>query len=250
MDAAGYTYLKLRTSNGAVWAAVRKARVTQGQTVVVADPQLMKNFRSRSLKRTFDEIYFGQLAGGDRGAVGRKGGRGHAGPGAGGKSAVEAHRDAKHVRATFAQPVPKAPGAQGRTVAEVYAQRKALAGQPVTVRAKVVKVSRNIMGKNWVHLQDGTAHGKDFDLTVTTQADAKVGDVVLATGTVQADKDLGAGYFYKVLVAGAKLTPAPDARRAPPRARPASPASSADGATAPARRAARASMAPGARSTR
>ncbi len=89
------------------------------------------------------------------------------------------------------------------------------------------------MGKNWVHLQDGTAHGQDFDLTVTTQADAKVGDVVLATGTVKINQDLGAGYFYKVLVAGAKLTPAPVAPRARPRARPASPA---DGAMAPARR--------------
>ena len=34
---------------------------------------------------------------------------------------------------------------------------------------------------------------------------AKVGDVVLATGVVHTDRDLGSGYSYKVLVEEAKL---------------------------------------------
>jgi hypothetical protein len=63
------------------------------------------------------------------------------------------------------------------------------------------------MGKNWVHLQDGsgeTGHN-DFDLTVTTSSVAAVGDVVVARGVVRTDQDFGAGYAYAVLVEDATL---------------------------------------------
>ena len=77
----------------------------------------------------------------------------------------------------------------------------------VTIHAKVVKYSPGIMGKNWVHLRDGTgsAEKNDHDLTVTTQDETKVGDVVTVKGTVQVDKDFGAGYAYPVIVEDAKL---------------------------------------------
>jgi hypothetical protein len=80
-------------------------------------------------------------------------------------------------------------------------------GAKVTIRAKVVKFSPMIMGKNWVHLRDGTgsAADKTDDLLVTTMDQAKVGDVVLVKGTVRTDKDFGAGYSYKVLVEEATL---------------------------------------------
>jgi hypothetical protein len=40
---------------------------------------------------------------------------------------------------------------------------------------------------------------------VTTQEEARKGDVVLVKGVVRTDRDLGSGYFYKVLVEDAKL---------------------------------------------
>ncbi len=90
----------------------------------------------------------------------------------------------------------------GRTVAEVWAERQALAGQEVTIRGRVVKYSPSIMGKNWLHLRDGTGSAADgtHDLTVTTQGFARVGDLVTVTGTVTVDRDLGMGYQYDVLV--------------------------------------------------
>jgi len=103
--------------------------------------------------------------------------------------------------------VAKATGPDARTVAEVNAQSAALKGKSVTVHGKVVKFTPAVMGKNWVHLRDGTgssADGSD-DITVTTKDETQVGEVVIARGVVQTDRDLGSGYKYKVLIEEATL---------------------------------------------
>ena len=66
----------------------------------------------------------------------------------------------------------------------------------------VVKFNGGIMGKNWVHLRDGSGSAADNsnDILVTSMDEAKVGDVVIAKGIVKTDVNLGAGYAYKVLV--------------------------------------------------
>jgi hypothetical protein len=93
----------------------------------------------------------------------------------------------------------------GKTVAEIYQEKAKLNGKRVTLRGKVVKYNEAIMGKNWLHLRDGTGKEPVNDLTVTSQARAKVGDTVLVDGIVTLDKDLGAGYRYEVIIEDAKL---------------------------------------------
>jgi hypothetical protein len=92
-------------------------------------------------------------------------------------------------------------------VAEVYANRAALKDKPVAVRAKVVKVTPGVRGKNWIHLRDGSGSAADGsnDLLVTSKDEPKVGDVVLAKGTVKTDVNLGSGYAYKVLIEEASV---------------------------------------------
>jgi len=96
----------------------------------------------------------------------------------------------------------------GKTVAEVFAEKDQLAGKPVTFRGKVVKTNANIMGKNWVHVRDGSGAKGDNDLTVTTTSPSlpDVGDTVLVTGTLALDQDFGMGYQYAVIVQNAELT--------------------------------------------
>ncbi|HEV2721130.1 MAG TPA: hypothetical protein VG323_14000 [Thermoanaerobaculia bacterium] len=103
--------------------------------------------------------------------------------------------------------VDKASGADAKTVAEVWASKGQLKDRQVVVRAKVVKFLPSIMGKNWMHVRDGSgSHAKgDDDLAVITDDPAKVGSVVTLTGTVRVDKDFGAGYQYPVIIEGAKL---------------------------------------------
>ena len=70
------------------------------------------------------------------------------------------------------------------------------------LRGQVVKFTPNIMGTNWVHIQDGS----QGDLTVTTSDVVAVGDIVMVEGTLTLDKDFGAGYRYDAIIEGAKLT--------------------------------------------
>ena len=102
--------------------------------------------------------------------------------------------------------VEKAEG--GMTVGELFARKAELAGKEVTLRAKVVKFTPQVMGKNWLHVQDGSGDAKaaTHDLTVTTNVTAKVGDTVLITGPVTLEKDFGAGYRYDVIIEDAKVT--------------------------------------------
>lgn len=94
----------------------------------------------------------------------------------------------------------------GKTIAEVYADKNELAGKPVTVRGKVVKANANILGKNWLHIRDGSAADATGDLAVTTAAVANVGDTVLVTGPLSLNKDYGMGYQYSVIVEDAQVS--------------------------------------------
>ncbi|MCB0307362.1 MAG: nucleotide-binding protein, partial [Calditrichaeota bacterium] len=92
-----------------------------------------------------------------------------------------------------------------KTVADIFENSASLAGQTVRVKGKVVKYNANIMGRNWIHLQDGTGEKGSNDLTVTSDQPAAVGDVVVAEGVVAIDQDLGSGYFYKVILEKATI---------------------------------------------
>ena len=98
--------------------------------------------------------------------------------------------------------VEKATGKDAYTVSELYAQSGTLDRKAVSVRGKIVKVSKMIMGKNWVHLREGSGDaGKGTNnIVVTSQEEPKVGDVVTARATLCKDKDFGAGYKYPVIL--------------------------------------------------
>ena len=97
--------------------------------------------------------------------------------------------------------------AGGLTVADVWARRGELAGQMVTVRGKVTKYNAGIMGRNWIHLQDGSGSEVDgtHDLVVTTDAGIAAGNVITIKGIVALDQDFGAGYKYPLLVEEATI---------------------------------------------
>jgi len=104
--------------------------------------------------------------------------------------------------------VEKSTAQNGYTVAELYAKKASLNKQKVTVRGRVVKVNPNIMGRNWIHIQDGTGDPakNTYDLVVTSTDIAKIGDIVAIEGTLATDKDFGFGYKYDVIVEDSVLT--------------------------------------------
>jgi hypothetical protein len=103
--------------------------------------------------------------------------------------------------------VEKAEGENAYTIGEIHEQRTELSGQTIAVRGKVMKVSRMIMGKNWIHIQDGTGDpaASTHDLVVTTSAEPEQGAVVVVEGALQADRDFGSGYKYDVIIEDAEI---------------------------------------------
>ena len=183
-----YTYLRLKTSQGEVWAAVNKAAVKKGATVTLENVSVMENFESKVLKKTFPRILFANLAGA-------------------GAAAADPHAGMTKAANTGPVKVAKASGANAYTVAEIIAKSAQLKDKPVRLSGKVVKYNAGIMGKNWLHLQDGSGKAADnsHDILVTSSTEAKLGEVLTVTGPVRTDKDFGAGYSYKVLIEEATL---------------------------------------------
>ncbi len=103
--------------------------------------------------------------------------------------------------------VAKATGINAYTVADVIAKAAELKDKQVRVSGKVVKYNVGIMGKNWIHLQDGSGNATtgNHDILVTSTAQTKLGDVITASGVVHTDRDFGAGYVYKVMIEGASI---------------------------------------------
>ena len=205
-DVENFTYLLLKMDGVETWAAVMKTPVSKGAMVTIENAIVMKNFQSKTLKKTFPSIIFGNLSG----AAGAS------------ASAATANAQAGHVMGATTPLMPKklptinsaaddhvtkATGSNAKTVAEVAASGSKLKDKTVVVRGKVVKYNPEIMGKNWIHLRDGSGSAADEtnDILVTTNAKAKVGDVVTVKGVVHTDKDFGAGYAYKVLIEEATL---------------------------------------------
>jgi hypothetical protein len=202
IDAGPYTYLRLKTPSGEVWAAVNEAKLKIGAEVTVSNAMWMANFESKTLNRKFDRILFGSLAGqGDAAAAGLPAGHPPTAPGAAAAAVVPPAQDPGDVR------VDKAPGKDARTVAEIYASKATLKGVEVVVRGRVVKFNAEIMGRNWLHLRDGSgsAEKQDNDITVTTTDVVAKGDVVTIRGKVALDQDFTAGYAYPVMIEGAKV---------------------------------------------
>ena len=219
MDASGYTYINVETETGEKWIAVNQSAVEVGEEVTFMDGMVMQNFFSKALDRTFPEIIF---SGGLVGKGARPPGMPPAGTGADSFSqALSSEGTAlapaaggmvtgsKKAVVEFAEiKVDKAPGENSYTVAEVFSKAAELNGQTVVIRGKVVKVSPRIMGRNWVHIQDGTGNPEDgtHDLVITTSQEAGADwDVITMEGVLAANKDFGSGYSYAVIIEEASL---------------------------------------------
>ncbi len=235
INSGGYTYVAVQEDKGETWVALPPVQVKKGDKVEVApdDAMVMENFKSRSLNKTFDKIIFatkikvngkvepsgGGFHGGTSGGMGKamapsfqlpgekkeaqKAPNPHAGMGSfhGGGSPHGSRGFTVEYPAKGSIEPPKG----GYTVAQLYEKAKELNGKEVVVKGKVIKYLPKIMGKNWLHVADGSGADGKAQITVTTQATVKPGDVVVVKGKLAADKDFGYGYFYKAIIEDAQV---------------------------------------------
>ena len=186
MNASNYTYLKVKENDNEFWIAVPQMEVQKGETLYFGKSMEMKNFHSEALNRDFKSVLFVDH-------VSRTPGNTSMAP-------------TSHPKLTNAkEDVSVKPLSDGKTIKQIYADKNDLAGKTVRVRGKVTKFNPNIMGRNWIHIQDGTESGKNYDLLVTSNDKAAVGQTIIVQGKVAVDKDFGAGYTYPVMIENAKV---------------------------------------------
>jgi hypothetical protein len=197
IKASRYTYVQVDTGREKIWAATVDFRGKVGDMVTVPPQALpMKDFHSNTLNRDFAMVYFvGIILPVEHGEGLSKQPQIPGHPPIAGKGSVSQPEISGIVKAK-----------NGKTVAEIYAAREALAGKQILVRGRVVKFLSEIMGKNWVHLRDGSGSEGTNDLAVTTDAKVEVGDLVVVSGVVSVDRDFGYGYSYTVLLEDAEIT--------------------------------------------
>ncbi len=198
MNAAGYTYALVDTGKTKLWAAAPQFTVKVGDAVAVAGGMAMPNYHSKALNRDFEVVYF-------TAALTVNG----VAPGGDGKLA-ELPKNHPPVAGVTPKSVVNLSGIKkadgGKDIAEIYAGKAKLKDKAVKVRGRVVKYNADIMGKNWLHIQDGSGSVGSNDLTVTTAATTKVGDTVLVSGNVATDRDFGGNYKYSLMIEDAQVT--------------------------------------------
>ena len=216
MDASRYTYIRLDDGAGnETWAVVPQTQLEIGGQITLKGGTVMRNFNSKTLNRTFDSILF---ATGVIRAAGDQNVQTQAATMAGSdviRSGMPAHgltsqSSGGSNRATVPftdLKVEKSTAQNGYTVEELFEKAASLNGQKVTVKGQVVKVNPEIMGKNWLHIQDGTGDPakSTHDLVVTSADIAEKGAIISIEGILAADKDFGSGYRYDVIVEDAVL---------------------------------------------
>ena len=186
ISAGGYNYLQVSENKNEYWIAVPTMEIEVGETVYFSKFMVMEEFNSPTIDRTFDEILFVEDAR---------------------KSPTPDEMKKIHTGTTSSdkQQINVEPLADGKTVQQIYTDKSSLAGKDVKVKGQVVKFNKQIMKRNWIHIQDGTGTENEFDLVITSDTDVNVGDVIIAEGTLAVDKDFGAGYFFPVIIENARI---------------------------------------------
>lgn len=189
-QASNYSYFHVFEENRKFWMATTILDAKEGDVIYYTDAFEMKDFKSKELNKTFESIMF-----------------------------------VNDASLTFEKPEVKSPGAVnpqhvgnlelakaegGMTMEEIYKNKENLDGKVVSIRGIIVKYNRNIMKKNWAHIQDGTSFDGHYDLTITTNDTLAEGNIAVFTGTIHLNKDFGHGYAYDIIMEDAKASDVED----------------------------------------
>jgi hypothetical protein len=186
-----YTYLFVNENDQDYWMAVSKTDAEVKDVVYYKNALEKNDFKSEELDRVFDKILFVQNISDSP------------------KISDSIPLDSLHHKGEndnkLKEDIKVEPAPGGITIGELFKNRKNYANKKVLIRGQVIKVNKNIMDRNWVHLKDGTSDAGKSDLTLTTLIEVKVGDIVTFEGVVALDKEYGAGYVYPLIVEKASL---------------------------------------------
>jgi hypothetical protein len=213
LQASEYTYLHSDENNNDIWLAVPSMQAKVGETYYYEGGIEMKKFESKDLKRVFESVILLEKLNTEPKssavvAADKPYTNSATQPAMADNSSAPATDSGAGSGGAYTRKPPviekkeiKLAAAKGGiTIAELYAKKDSYSGRTVKIRGEVTKYTPAVMGKNWIHLQDGTDANGKFDLAVTSDAEMKVGDMVTLEGKISLNKDLGYGYFFDVIM--------------------------------------------------
>ena len=184
-DAGTYAYVYVNESGKKYWMAIPNIKVTIGETYYYDGGMMMKDFESKQLNKTFEEIIFVEGIRTTENPVI--------------KEQTVPHNHTTTEEKTIAD-VKIEKAKNGVSIEELFSKKETFSGKDIIIKGKIVKVNNGILNKNWVHIIDGTQFENKKDLTITTTELVNVGDVVTFKGTIILDKNFGQGYVYDILL--------------------------------------------------
>lgn len=185
-----YSYIRAKENMDEKWMAVSKQDVQTGTVYYYDEALAMNNFHSKEINRTFDEIFFVNTISTTPLAQPQM-------------KPMEGHMGKVDNQQNSGITLEKQAGEI--TVAQIFANRSEYSAKEVEIRGVVVKVNEQVMGKNWIHIQDGTSDNGNFDLTITSADLPNVNDEITVKGKIVLNKDFGYGYTYEVIMEDAKV---------------------------------------------
>jgi hypothetical protein len=190
LEAGGYTYLNVDEGTENYWLAIPPTTVKVGETYFYNGGMTMKGFESKALNKTFDEIKFVDAIRTTKEEIVKK-------------KVENPHKEnKKEALSVLAYKIEK----QDNEIKleSIFSEKETYANKEIEVKGIVVKVNKNIMDRNWIHIVDGTKTAEKSSLAITSQDLVKVGDTVTFKGKLILDKDFGYNYVYDIILEDAK----------------------------------------------
>ncbi len=179
-----YTYLLLEVLENKHWIAISKADIKTGEKIKYTEGVRMFQFKSSELDRTFDEINLVSKISRADGSTADLFQQLKEGP----EPAVKE----KIIMAKGSVPL-----------SDLFGSPEKYAGKKIQVTGRCTKINYQIMGRNWIHLEDESKNGKN--LTITSNSVLEPGKVGTFEGIIALNKDFGSGYQYNIIMEDAVL---------------------------------------------
>ena len=191
LPTAKYVYLKVNENDEEFWIATRKQNINIGETYFYKGGLLKTNFESKEHSKIFEKIYLvTSLVKANHG----------------GNTELDKLQTEQSINKNNATSTKKIVVKSGSIkISELVENFKKYEGKIIQLSGKCIKINPNIMGRNWIHIQDGSKD--NYDLVITSNTFVKEGSMITIKATVTLNKDFGAGYKYNLILENGIIVP-------------------------------------------
>jgi hypothetical protein len=189
-----YVYVLVEENGRQFWISTAKKELNTGETYYYTESILKTAFESKEHNRIFDTLYLvTELVSASHGEQMH------------GFSTEGADKEQLEiVRQSIASEQDSTSEFAGRIrISDLVDDPEKYEGKKVELKGLCSKVNPGIMGRNWLHLQDGSKDS--YDLVITTDEIVEKGSQITIRGVVKLHVDLGSGYVYPILVENGAL---------------------------------------------